>query len=287
MPEQPKNIKSVESQEKAEFLPYFPTNLERAKSGFEKFNEVFERSEVLKKVAEKDKFFKDKLLFVSIGLMPETGFYGGGGFQECDTERERKELKKIYEEELGLKTLYWQRFDESEKWDTSLFNPESVEKVIKNCPIPNLFPEEARKDPMEWVLNNPNEWADLNDPKYKARFGILSGYPPYGSSVYYEYAKAATFVNEALAEREKKAYYKYTNAPRESRKFPKDLEKRFGEALKNKKLSEFQTQLLKNWFSYRGKLELFGDGFSDEDEKYFDNIRKIFDELGINYKQAL
>ncbi|MDP3934614.1 MAG: hypothetical protein Q8Q46_00080 [Candidatus Giovannonibacteria bacterium] len=272
--------------EKVEFLPYFPTDLERAKSGFEKFNEVFENSKILKKIAEKDKFFKDKLFFVSIGLMPETGFYGGGGFQELDTEGERKKLKRIYEEELGLKTLHWQRFDESEKWDTSLFNPESVEKVIKNCPIPDLFPEEAKKDPMEWVLNNPNEWADLNDPKYKARFGVMSGYPPYGSSVYFEYKKAATFVDEALVEREKKAYYKYANSPRENREFPKNLEKRFSEAIKHKELLESRAGLLKNWFSYRGKLEFFGDGFSDEDEKYFENIKKIFDELDIDYKQV-
>ena len=132
-------------------------------------------------------------------------------------------------------------------------------------------------------LKNPTEWGDGEDPKLKARFGTLSGFPPYGSSVYYEYKTTAPFIDESLTERERKAYYKYANSNRESRKLPKSLEKKIGEAIKVGKLSESQAQLLKDWFSYEGVLRSFGDGFFDEDEKYFENIKKIFDELNINY----
>lgn len=275
-------IESIaEKKEGAEFLPYFPTDFERVKSGLEKFNEVFEKSSVLKKISTKDKFFKSKILFSVIGLMPETGFYSGGGFRELDTEEERAELKKVYEEELGLKTLHWQRFDEKEKWDHSVFNLASVEKVIKNCPIRDLFPEEARRNPMEWVLENPLEWVDGEDPKLKARFGVLSGYPPHGSSAYYEYKKAQSFIDEAWTERERKAYYKYANSPRDIRKFPKNLEDGLNEAINTKKISEHQAKLFKDWFSHKGALEFFGDGFFDEDEKYFDNIRIMLKKLGI------
>ena len=138
---------------------------------------------------------------------------------------------------------------------------------------------------MKWVLENPREWADCKDPKFEARFRILSGYPPYASSVYYEYAASAeSFVDKKLTEKEKKSYYKYANSLRESRVFPKNLEKRFDEAIKNKELSEFQAQLLKNWFSYSGALEFFGDGFSDKDQQFFGNIKKIFKALNINYQ---
>ncbi len=271
--------------EKLEFLPYFPTDLERAKTGFEKFNKVFETSGVLKKAAKKDKFFKDKVLFSALGLMPETGFYSGGGFQELDTEEERKELKRIYEEELGLKTLHWQRFAEGEKHDTSLFNPTSVERVIQKCPIPDLFPEEAKANPMEWVLSNPLEWTEYGEGSIKiARFGILSGFPPRASSVYREYINVqSAFIDKDFTERERRAYYKYANSPRGNRQFPKNLEKKLNEAVESKKISDFQAQLIKNFFGYSGTLELFGDGFFEEDEKYFDNIRKIFDELNISY----
>lgn len=264
--------------------PYFPTELERAKSGLEKFNEVFERSQVLKKISAKDKFFKSNILFNVVGLMPEMGFYGGGGFEELDTEDENVELKKVYEEKLGLKTLHWRRFDEKEKWDHSIFNPVSLEKVIKNCPIQGLFPREAIENPMEWVLKNLLEWADGEDPKLKARFGILSGYPPNGSSVYYEYKKAQSFIDEAWTKNERKAYYKYANSFRDIRKFPKNLEDKLNDAINAEKISEHQAQLLKNWFSHKGVLEFFGDGFFDEDEKYFDNVRIILDKLGIKDK---
>src|SRR3989344_3798750 len=281
MSERARTESAIEKKESIELLPYFPTDLERTKTGLKKFNEVFEKSEILKKIVKKDKFFKSTILYCVMVLMPETVYFGGGGFEELDTEEERKELKRIYEEELGLKTLHWQRFDKKEKWDHSIFNPASVEKVIKNCPIQGLLPEEATRNPMEWVLKNPLEWVDSEDPKNKARFGILSGYPPHGSSVYYEYKKAASFIDKTLTERERRAYYKYANSLRESRKFPKNLEKRFGEALKTKELSELQAQLLKNWFSHKGELEFFGDGFSDEDEKYFDNVKIILDKLEI------
>lgn len=281
MSERIKTESTAEKKEGAEFLPYFPTDLERAKSGIEKFNEVFERSSVLKEISVKDKFFKLKTLCCVTGLMPKTGYFWGSGFRELNTDEKRAELKRIYEEKFGLKTLHWQRFDESEKWDHSVFNPTSVEKAIRNCPIPDLFPEEAKKNPIEWVLNNPLEWADCEDPKLKARFGVLSGYPPHGSSVYYEYKKAQSFIDEAWTERERKAYYKYANSPRETREFPKNLEDRLNEAINTKKISERQAQLLKDWFSHRGALEFFGDGFFDEDEKYFDNIRIILEKLGI------
>ena len=288
MSERARTESIVEKKESIEFLPYFPTDLERAKTGFEKFNEVFEKSKILKKIAKKDKFFKSTISYCVMGLMPETGYFGGGGFAELDTEDERAELKKIYEEKLCLKTLHQQRFDAKEKWDHSIFNPASVEKAIKKCPITGLFPKAAEANPMKWVLENPQEWAlgkDPSTPQLTARFGILSGYPPYASSVYYEYATSEeSFINKKLAKRERKAYYKYANSSKEIRVFPKNLEKRFGEAIKNKEISEFQAQLLKNWFSYSGALEFFGDGFSDKDQQFFDNIKKIFKALNINYQ---
>ncbi|KKT42303.1 MAG: hypothetical protein UW30_C0001G0028 [Candidatus Giovannonibacteria bacterium GW2011_GWA2_44_13b] len=48
MPEQSSTIENAELMEKVELLPYFPTDFERAEAGLKKFNEVFERSEVLK-----------------------------------------------------------------------------------------------------------------------------------------------------------------------------------------------------------------------------------------------
>lgn len=163
MLESPPAIKNPESAESGDFLPYFPTDLERAKDGQKKFNEIFERSEILKKIAGKDKYFRDSLFFSAIGLMPERGYFGGGGFQELDTD-----------------------------------------------------------------------------------------------------------------------------SPRESRKFPKYLEKRFSEAIKIKKVSEFRAQLLKNWFSHHANApEYFGDGFSDEDAEYFENIKKLLLELGIDYTRNI
>lgn len=48
-----------------------------------------------------------------------------------------------------------------------------------------------------------------------------------------------------------------------------------------KKFQRAKPQLLKDWFSHNGILELFGDGFFDEDAEYFNNVRTMLEKLGI------
>lgn len=273
----------IEKKESPELLPYFPTDLERAEVGLKKFNEAFEKSEVLRKATEDGT--NSRMLYCTAGLYPETGFYWGGGFRELDTESEREELKRVYEEELGLKVLHWQREKEGEKWDVSLLNPASVDKIIKNSPVPNLFPEEARKSPMEWVLNNPSEWADLENPIHTARFGAMSGYPPLASSVFREYLAAQEkFIDGVLSTRERMVYYKYANSNRHERKLSKNLENKLKKSVDSKLLTPKQGELIKSYFGNTDELEMFGEGFFDEDEKYFDNIKTVLDKLGIKDK---
>jgi len=276
------SAEDLKSKESLEFLSYFPTDLERAKEGQKKFNEVFERSEILKKFSKKDRYFKSRMLYGAMGLHPEVGFYWGAGFNDAENDDEKKELKRIYEDELGLKVL------NLPEGIVSVINPKSVEKVIKNCPIPELFPGEARADPVGWVEKNPEEWGDNrvgnHDPAPRARFGILSGYSPNASSVYEKYLEAKRILDKNLSKRELEPYYKYANASRESRALPKIFEKKLSGIVGSKKITNFQAELLRNWFSHHAnELEYFGDGFSDEDAEYFENIKKLLKESGIDY----
>ena len=283
----PEQSPKIETQEKMEFLPYFSTDLERAKDGLAKFNEVFKKSEVLRKATENGG--NRKILLSIMGLFPEMGFYGGTGFDRMKTEQERKELQKIYEEEFGLKLLFWNEPAEGKQWQCSIINPASVEKVIKNCPIPDLFPEEARRDSVKWVLSNKFEWddpdsdGDFNDEEIRkraARFGILSGYAPRASAAYPDFKLAEKTIVNKLGEKEQKFYSKYVRSEKDGRKLSGPLEGLLASSVEKGVISSFQAKLLRNNIVHKD-MAGFGYGFFDEDEKYFDNIRIIFDKLGI------
>lgn len=285
MIEEAKTDESKEGKSKIELPPYFPTSIERAKSGLQKFNEAMERYPILRKVIESDEYYQDTLRFVLMGFMPESGFYSGAGFNKLANDEERQELKKIYEEELDLKTYYWQKINERGKYDRSIFNPTSVEKVIKNCPDPNLFPEEAKKNPMDWILKHPLEWDDSKIPLNSARFGVLSGYSPWASSQFPEFIQAKEkFIDTALTEEEKESYNLYSLANRRNRMFPQSINEKIKSAIDSGLLTAGEADLLKDYFTPAGRLIYFGDGFSDADEEYFNKIKAVLDEVGMDYR---
>ena len=282
MPESVTFSEEAERKESLDLLPYFLTDLERVRDGQKKFNEIFERSEILKKLSKKDRYFKSRMLYGAMGLHPEVGFYWGAGFNDIENDDEKKELKRIYEDKLGLKVLH---LPDS---TVTVINPKSVEKVIKNCPIAELFPKNAQADPVGWVETNPEEWGDNRvgnpDPVRRARFGVLSGYPPNASSVYQKYLEAKKILDKNLSKRELAPYYKYANSPRESRALSKIFEKKLNSIVNSKKITSSQAELLKNWFSHHAnELEYFGDGFSDKDAEYFENIKKLLNAAGVDY----
>ena len=269
--ELPQKIEKEESKENIELLPYFPTDLERAKAGVKKFNEVFENSEVFRKATEEEEH-KKLILYSVVGFYPEAGFYWAL-FENLNSDEERDELKKIFEEEFNLRLINW---DSENKWNISLLNSKSAEKVIKNCPIPDLFPAEAENE-SDWAEKNPLEWVDGELKESRARFGVMSGYPPHAANIYKDFMDARDILENLLSEEEQKEYKQYSRSDRRTRTLSENLNNKINKAVEEQILTNEQAHMIKNRFRLTGDLESFGDGFFDEDEKYFDNVKKILE----------
>ena len=268
-------------------VEYFPTTVEQARDGVRKFLEAQEKSSVFRKATAED----PDLLHAIAGLKPEIGFYWNAGFDKAETAEEKNELLKTYEEICGMKVLVW-KTDQGET-AYSLLNPESVARVIRNCPIEGLFPEEAVKNPMGWVTQNPKKWFErtgtYEDPRNSevkktiSRFGILSGYPPHGSSMFPEYIIVDdVFLDKKLTKNERVAYNRYIHADRKARKFPKSIEKKLSTAVAVEEVTAEQADLVRKRFQFHDLWSKFGSGFSDKDEEYFKQIQHIGSETGID-----
>lgn len=258
-------------------LPYFPADVQEAKKIVDIYRRVYEESAVLRKATEGNQ--EKKILCCAVGLMPETGYFWGAGFSELQNDEEREELRRIYEEKLGLKVLNWPGRD------PSILNPRAIEKVIKNCPIPALFPSEAKEDPVGWVMQNPGKWEEIslegsNPQEVKKRtaiFGILSGYPPHGSAVFSTYQTAMHSIKNVWDQKDEQTYHEYVYSNPDERVFPKRLKEKIEKAVQGQIMTREQADLIRcrfipKWDDIHG---IFGDGFCDEDKKYFDNLRSF------------
>ena len=277
-------IESVGHDQNSEKEPtvqeYFPTTVEQAQEGVRRFLEAQSSSPVSRKVTEED----PDLLHAIAGLKPEIGFYWNAGFDKAETVEEKEELRKVYEEVCGMKVLLW-KTDPGET-AYSLLNPQAITRVIRNCPIRGLFPEEAVADPMQWVTTHHKEWFERTgeqenprDPEVQRtinRFGILSGYPPHGSSVYPEYIIADdVFIDKKLTKSQRVAYSRYVHADRSTREFSNSINKKLLAAVAAGEVTEHQADLVRRRFQFEDLWSKFGSGFFDEDEQYFKQIQHI------------
>jgi hypothetical protein len=143
---------------------------------------------------------------------------------------------------------------------------------------------------MKWVLENQDQWIDsAYEPgeeanKSNARFGIFSGYPPHGSEVYAIYVQAEEKFTKYLAEKEPDSEWtsrQHALQPRDKRKMPSEVSSALMSAKAEDVLTEQEVSLILDRF-FLPDMELFGDGFSDEDENYLLAINNFAKDLDID-----
>jgi hypothetical protein len=145
-----------------------PTTPEIAKHGVKLYESIID--------ALPDKNLKNKIVKdVNVrecftGVSPEIGAHSGSIFAGLKSEE-----IDLFEKVLNSLTQDFMLMYHKEKNSFSFINVLAAKRVVQLHK--SYFPNEAHANLKEWLLNQPSEWVDSQNPHANIRYGLLSGFP--------------------------------------------------------------------------------------------------------------